>query len=163
MDMGAIQAWVAGLIRANATIVSFGDIAAAAMATKRIVLEDDGTYPKTEFREEVLQTKGLCIVVWEIQCNGLEDVSRAGTLVPEIYVPIVIEENVKVNQATGGTGLCADDAVQLVLAATCGRRPVANSNSILTAFDPPWRNLGTNNGIRQRVVNLAFSKTIVPA
>src|ERR1044071_5199110 len=99
MNLGEIQPWVAQLLRANPTINALGDIAATAAVGKRIVLEDDGTYPKTPLREEILQTKGLCIVVWQIQADGLADQSRAGTVVPEIYVPIVIEENVKVNRA----------------------------------------------------------------
>jgi hypothetical protein len=150
VNLWEVQPWVAELVSASPALPD------------DIILQDDGTYPKTPQREELLRTKGLVLIVWQIESEGLGDVSAAGLAKHDLYVPVVVEENVKVNRAAGGTGIVAEKALQYVLSACTGKRPSATSTEVLLPMDPPFKNFGTVNGVRRIVANFVLGTTIKP-
>lgn len=156
MNLWEIQPWVKGLIQANASLSAAGVT----------VLEDDGTYPKTPGKEDALATKGLVIIVWDIMSDGLNDVAQTGFASHDIHVPVVIEENVKVNRAAGGSQIVATKALQLVLESVSGKRPTMpasrKSPAVILPMDPPFNNFGVINGLRKIVVNFGLNTTLIP-
>jgi len=127
------------------------------------VLADDGTYPKTPDRERALRENGLCLIVWQIESDGLQDTSVTGLSSHDVYVPVVIEENVKVNRAETGTKIVAEQALQYVLETCAGRPRPSLPNRSLVPMDPPFKNFGTVNGIQRLIANLSIRAHIVPA
>ena len=125
------------------------------------VLEDDGTYPKTPEREEALRTQGLVLIVWQIESDGLVDSSPTGVAAHDIYVPVVIEENVKANRSETGTGIVVEKALQHVLSALCGKP--ADCSRRFIAMDPPFKNFGKVNGVNRIVANVSIRAHIKPA
>ena len=55
MNLEDLQPWIESLLKAHPSLASVPAIL------------DDGTYPKTPGREEALRSKGLCLVVWQIE------------------------------------------------------------------------------------------------
>lgn len=135
----------------------------AAIQAAGCILQDDGTYPKTPAREQKLSEKGLVLIVWEINSEGLLDVSQSGFVSHEIYVPVVVEENVKVNRATGGLQMPAAKALRLVLESLSGQRPSSHSPEVFLPLDPPFNNFGKVNGINRLLANLILKTTLSPA
>lgn len=127
------------------------------------VLADDGTYPKTPQREEALRTKGLVLIVWQIESDGLIDVSPTGLAIHGIYVPVVIEENVTANRASTGLKLPAEKALQYVLETVSGRPQSGVPNESFVPMDPPFKNFGRVNGVNRIVINFLHKTVIVPA
>ncbi len=125
-----------------------------------VVLDDDGTYPKTPLREQLLAEKGLAVIVWEPESDGLIDTARNGTAVQGIYVPIVVEENVKVNRSTGTT-MAALKALMVVQAAISGLK-APGSNEVFLPDDTPFQNLGKINGINRIVAFFTLKQAIIP-
>ena len=126
------------------------------------ILKDDGTYPKTPEREKALSQKGLVLIVWEIESDGLADSSTTGLAAHDIYVPVVIEENVKVNRAEEGTKIEAVQALQYVLEACAGKPRLSPPNRGLVVMDPPFRNFGKINGINRIVTNFSLRAFVSP-
>lgn len=130
------------------------------------VLADDGTYPKTPNREAALQGKGLVLIVWQIESDGLIDASKTGVASHVIYCPVVIEENVKINRAAGGSLIEAEKALTYVWEAVLGRPLQSSQVAPVRQFhllDPPFKNFGRLNGINRIVANFALVQTISPA
>ena len=153
MNIELIQAWVKSLLDANAALT-------AALAVK---LADDGTYPKTPLREDGLNGKGLVLTVWEPDAEQLLNIATTGTAAQEIYVPVLVEENVSVNRAANGTQMTALEALRHVQSALSGKRPSANSPFVLLPIEPPFKNFGKINGVNRIVVNFSITSTISPA
>lgn len=151
MNLWEIQPFVAGRLTASSTLTGID------------VLQDDGTYPKTPLREEKLQTKGLVLIVWEIDSEGLVDVAQTGFGVHDIYVPVVVEENVKVNRSDTGTKIPALKALQFTLTAVSGQRSSPASRHVFLPMDPPFKNFGKVNGINRLVANFVLRTNITPA
>lgn len=150
MNLWLIQPFAADLLRAAPTLAGVP------------VLTDDGSYPKTPQREEALRTKGLVLIVWQIESDGLIDTSFTGLAAHEIYVPIVIEENVKANRSETGTRIEAEKALQYVLAALCGKPAGGPPKQNFVAMDPPFKNFGKVNGVNRIVANLSIRAHIQP-
>ena len=123
------------------------------------MLADDGT-AKREEREAGLKSAGLVITTWEIDAHGLVDVSKTGDAVQSIYVPVLVEENVKVNRAAGGTDMVALEAVRHVQKALSGKRSAPTSPFVLMPMEPPFKNFGRVNGVNQIVVNFTVNSMI---
>jgi hypothetical protein len=148
MNLWDVQPWVKSLVIAHPQLAAVD------------VLEDDGTYPKTPERERILSEKGLVLVIWEIESDGLADFARGGTLLHDLYVPVLVEENVKVNRTTSGRQMPALQALQYVLAAGSGRKPAPTSPFVLQPMDPPFKNFGKVNGVNRLVANFTLRHTI---
>ena len=149
MNIEDIQTWVNSLLNASAALTAAGVVK----------LMDDGS-AKREEREAGLKAHGLVITTWEIDAHGLVDSSKAGGAVQTIYVPILVEENVKVNRAAGGTGMVALAAVRHVQAACKGKRSAPASPFVLLPMEPPFKNFGRINGVNQIVVNFAINSML---
>lgn len=134
----------------------------APFLASEIVLKDDGTYPKTPGREAALQGKGLCITVWDILPDGVADAARAGATIVEIYVPVVIEENVKINRSASGTQIEGAQALQHCLEAMVGQPRSTPGQLKVRLYDPPFQNFGTINGVRRIVANFCLPIPIMP-
>lgn len=127
------------------------------------VLTEDGTYPKTPQREDALRTQGLALIVWQIEPGSVVDSSPTGAAVVEVYVPVIVEENVKVNRAAGGTQIPAEAAVRHVIQAATGRPdPRTAGNKAFELMDPWMRNFGCVGGVQRFVVNLVLPLTLTP-
>jgi hypothetical protein len=150
MNLWEIQPFIVGLLKENV------------LFQKAVVLADDGTYPKTPEREKALRDCGLCLIVWQIESEGLQDTSATGLSSHDVYVPVIIEENVTVNRSNKGTKIIAEQALQYVLA-TCVGRPKSAPNRCILPLDPPFKNFGTVNGIQRIVANLSMRAHIVPS
>ena len=151
MNLEAIQAYVAARLSAAASLAGVP------------VAQEDGTYPKTPAREEHLRTKGLMLLVWQIEPGSVVDSSPTGAAVVEVYVPVIVEENVKVNRAAGGTGIHAEQAVRHVIQAVTGRPdPRVGANRGFELLDPWFRNFGCTGGVQRFVVNLSIQITLTP-
>lgn len=153
MNLHLIQPFVANLLKTAPSL--------AAVHAAGCIMEDDGTYPKTPTREAKLSTKGLVLIVWEIQSEGLIDVSQTGLAAHEIYVPVVVEENVKVNRAASGLNIPATQALQFALQAVSGKRP--SSSEVFLPMDPPFHNFGKVNGVNRLLANFVLNTTVVPS
>lgn len=153
MNIELIQDWVKSLLDANAALTASG----------AVKLMDDGTYPKTPSRESALNEGGLVIVVWEPDGGQLLNMGTTGTGVQEIYVPILIEENVTVNRTPStGTEMPALEAARHVQAALSGKRPAANSPFVLLPVDSLKR-LPPFNGVQQVLCMFSINSAISPA
>jgi hypothetical protein len=118
------------------------------------VMADDGTYPKTPSREASLASKGLCIVVGQVESSGLRGRNANGFVVLDVYVPVLVEENATVNrEQTGGTGIVIEDAVLRVVKALVAK-PQPGTPTSFKLHQPPFNNLGTVNGLQQMLVNV---------
>jgi hypothetical protein len=120
------------------------------------ILADNGQYPKTPHREDALKTKGIAVIVWQIESSGLVDASPSGNGIEEIAIPIVIEENVVAAQSLSGAQLQAEKALRLVRKALLGKRPPNTHGIVLRSDDPPFRNFGLQNGSRRIVAILTM-------
>jgi hypothetical protein len=150
LNLADIQPFVVSLLKASVPLQA------------AVVLADDGTYPKTPDREKALRDTGLCLVVWQIESNGLEDHTSSGFASHSVYVPVVIEENVTVNRSDRGTKIIAEQALQYVLEACVGKPKSPLPKRSLTPMDPPFKNFGTANGIQRIVANLTLRTNINP-
>lgn len=146
MNIEDVQPWVATLLAGQADLAEVP------------ILQDDGTYPKTPGREAALTGKGLVLVVWQIESDHLVDQTPKGAAIESVLVPVVIEENLAVNRAPGGTGVPAMKALRLVREALVGRR--SEPSTILVPADPPFRNFGTVNGVHRIAVFFAVDLDI---
>ena len=96
---------------------------------------------------------GLVLIVWEIESDGLIDVSETGLAAHDVYTPVVIEENPTVSRSETGIGIEAEKALQYVLEEVAGK---AGGSRRYIVMDPPFKNFGKVNGIRRMVVNLSL-------
>ena len=126
------------------------------------VLEDDGTYPKTPGREAALADKGLVLIVWQVDGETTTDSVFSGFSVGDLYVPVVVEENVKICRAVGGANLLAEKAVQHVIEACCGKPVSVPLHRRIHLLDQPFKNFGKVNGVQRIVVNLAMPFHVSP-
>jgi hypothetical protein len=150
MNLWEIQPFIVGLLQASTKLQN------------AVVLADDGTYPKTPEREKALREKGLCLIVWQIESGGLNDHTSAGPASHDVYVPVVIEENVTLNRSDNGTQIIAEKALQYVLEICVGKPKSPLPNRSLVPMDPPFKNFGTVNGIQRIVANLMIRANIIP-
>jgi hypothetical protein len=150
VNLWEIQPFIVNLLKASSRL------------EKAVVLADDGTYPKTPERERALRESGLCLIVWQIESEGLADTSISGLSSHDIYVPVVIEENVIANRSDKGTGIVAEQALQYVLETCVGKPKPAMPRRAIVPMDPPFKNFGTVNGIQRIVANLSLRCPIVP-
>lgn len=126
------------------TLEAYSPLSTAAIP----VISEDGTYPATEGLERGLADKGIAIVVWQIESDGIVDVNRSGLSSQSVMVPVVIEENRKVNS----TGISAEKAMRYVMQALAGKPSCDPPEEPFTLADPPFKNFWTVNGIRRFVV-----------
>lgn len=139
MNLEDIQPWVASLLQ---TAPEFHGIS---------ILADDGTYPKTPEREVALKSKGLVLIVCQIESEGLVDDSPTGAGIEEISIAIIIEENVSACRTDRGAGIHAEKALRLVRNAILGKRPGQPFGISIRSADPPFSNLGNRNGVSRIV------------
>lgn len=127
------------------------------------VLPEDGTFPKTPSREESLRSKGLLLIVWQIEPGGVIDTSATGAAVVEVYVPVIVEENVRVNRSDSGTGIVAERAMRHVISAVTGNpNPREGSGRTFVLMDPWFRNMGCQGGVQRFIINLVIPVTLIP-
>lgn len=150
MNLWEIQPFVLDLLKASPRLQT------------AVVLADDGTYPKTPERERALRDCGLCLIVWQIESDGLRDTSANGLASHDVYVPVVIEENVTVNRSEKGTRIIAEQALQYVFETCVGKPKPAMPHRAIVLLDPPFKNFGTVNGIQRIVANLSLRSHINP-
>jgi hypothetical protein len=151
LNLWEIQPFIVGLLKASAKL------------SDAVVLADDGTYPKTPEREKALREPGLCLIVWQIESGGLHDHTSSGPASHDVYVPVVIEENVTANRSDNGTKITAEKALQYVFEICVGQPKPSLPNRSLVPMDPPFKNFGTVNGIQRIVANLSIRASIIPA
>lgn len=150
MNLEELQPWVKALLAAHPAL----SIVA--------VLVDDGSYPKTPGRENALGTSGLCLIVWQIESDGLIDETQKGACIETLSLAIVIEENVKVCRGPTGLKMPAEKALRLVREALVGKRPDGEPGTVLRCADPPFKNFGNQNGVQRIVALFALDLQIVP-
>ncbi|MFM8357365.1 MAG: hypothetical protein ACKOET_02295, partial [Verrucomicrobiota bacterium] len=81
----------------------------------------------------------------------------------EVYVPVIVEENVTVNRSADGTGIIAERAMRHVMEAVLGRPdPRVAGQRAFELMDPPFRNFGLVGGVQRLVVNFTLQTPIVP-
>lgn len=153
MNIEAIQTYEQSLIRAHPQF----------FAKTIIPIIDDGTYPKLPNLEETLATKGLAIIVWRIGSFGLMDVARTGLTNSLLHLPIVIQENVKVNRnGTTGTGITDMQAFSYVVQALSGQPRNCPPGTPILPHGDLFENLGKVNGISNIIVNFTKQYRICP-
>lgn len=151
MNLEDIQPWITSLLTGHAPLVGVP------------VIEDDGTYPKTPGREDALRTKGLCLVVWQIESGGLVDEVQKGGAIESLKLTVVIEENAAVCRTASGANIRAEKALRLVRQATIGKRHASDPGVSLRMDDPPFKNFGTANGVMRIAMFLALDNLVVPS
>jgi hypothetical protein len=127
------------------------------------ILADDGTYPKTPQRESAVQKKGLVLIVWSVEGGGVVHASANGFGIESIASPVVIEENVAVNRATGGTGIVLEQAIQYVRSAIIGQFKPGAPYDTFRLSSPSFHQLGVVNGTRRAAVLVHTLQPIKPA
>lgn len=152
MNFDQIQPAISTLLKAHPAF--------SAMPT--IVIEDDGTYPKTPGREAVLAAKGLVLIVWQVDGETTTGSVFSGFSVGDLYVPVVVEENVKICRAAGGANLPAEKAAQHVIEACCGKPASVPLHRRIHLLDQPFKNFGKIAGVQRLVVNLAYPFHLSP-
>lgn len=154
MNLEEIQSYIAGRISAHPSIVLSG----------AVVIEDDGTYPKNLERSAALSEggKGLAITVWQIDGENIIDSTVNGPTKGEVYVPVVVEENVSICRASGGANLPIEKAVRYVMEAVVGRPANAVGNQRASLMEQPFKNFGKIAGVNRIVVNVSFPFFIQP-
>lgn len=144
-----------------------GSLVALLQATTELagvtVIADDGTFPKTPGYESALKTKGLVVVVYRIDAERTVYASANGVTEMAILVPVVVDENVKVNRTQGGTNISADRVIQRVLEGVCGKPASGLPFGTFYANTPPFKNFGVVNGIWRMVANIAINIQITPS
>ncbi len=148
MHLEEIQPWAAQILKDHPELAGVP------------VLLDDGSYPKTPQREEALNTKGLVLVVWQLESEGLQDSATNGSCIEDLSMAVVIEENAAVSRRQGGLGISAMKALRLVRQALVGKYIEPNSNRRLLPGDPPFKNFGTENGVQRIVAMLTMELPI---
>jgi hypothetical protein len=162
-----IQAFVKSRIESHPAIVGIPWQLGTAQIPGGVTL-DDGLYPKTPGLEAQLSTYGLAIVAWRIGCFGLKDVVLTGTANELIHIPVVIQENEKVNRTPANfpnaTGLVAERAAEYVKQAVSGFPLIRGSNKFtpIVLWHEPWEDFGILNGLRTIVVNFVKEHRINP-
>jgi hypothetical protein len=151
MNLEDVQPWIASLLASSPGLAGVS------------VIEDDGTYPKTPGREEALSTQGLCLVVWQIESDGLLDDVPKGAAIETLKLVVVVEENAAVCRGSGGVNIRAEKALRLARAATVGKRHSSDPGAALRPGDPPFKNFGTTNGVQRIAMFLALEQPIVPS
>lgn len=135
MNLEDIQPWVLSLIKAEPELANVPTIA------------DDGSYPKTPGREAALKSRGLVLIIWAIESDGLVDDSPKGGGVEEISIVIVIEENITVSRSAAGIGIPVEKALRLVRRACLGKQPALAHGVFLRASITPFKHFGTQSGL----------------
>lgn len=151
MNLEDIQATMVGWLKA---VTEFATVP---------IITDDGTYPKIPAREAALRSPGLCLIVSQVQSDGIVDVSAKGLAVQRVYLGVAIEENVQVNRATGGTLIPAEKALRLVQGAITGQPRTGVPNESFLPSEEPFTNLGVQAGLRRIVVNFTHVAVILPS
>jgi hypothetical protein len=158
MNLWEIQTYVAGVLRAHSKI--------AAQPGGRVaipVLEDDGGYPKIPDMERHLRREGLVLVVWGIQNNGLHGDNENPSLMDlDVYVPIVIEENVKACRSRTGVNVPAEQALQWVFEALLARPTKVGIQTTIRPFSSPFQNFGKIGGVNKIMANFVLRTFITP-
>ena len=150
MRIDAVQGWIGGLLRAGPEFPGGS------------LLLDDGTYPKTPGREHALSTQGLCLILWQIESDGLVDETDKGACIERLSLPVVIEENVSVCRGPTGIQIPAEKALRLVREALVGKRPDGEPGVVLRCANPPFKNFGNQNGVQRIVALFTLDLPIVP-
>lgn len=127
------------------------------------IIQDDGTYPKTPTREEKLNEKGLVLTIWQPDAREVVSSSEGGFFTHVVYVPVVVEENVKVNRSLTGLTITALQAVRFVMQAVAGERVRCKSPFVFKVDESkPWDNLRMVNGVQRFLVNVEIINPITP-
>lgn len=150
LKLEEVQPWIQSLVKARSSV-----------ANVPIIL-DDGTYPKTPGREHALGTGGLCLIVWQIESDGLIDETAKGACIETLFLAVVIEENVKVCRSETGLKIPAEKALRLVREALVGKRPADEPGTVLRCANPPFKNFGNKNGVQRIVALFSLDLQIVP-
>lgn len=150
MNIEDVQPWIADLLAAHEDL--------------KLVptLVDDGSYPKTPGREEALRTAGLCLVVWQVESDGLIDETHKGACIESLSLAVVIEENPKVCRVETGPNIRAEKALRLVREALVGKRPTDDPGAAIRPDNPPFKNFGNQNGVQRIVAMFLIDLQIVP-
>lgn len=154
MNLEEIQSYIADRISAHPSIVASG----------AVVIQDDGTYPKNPERAVALSDggKGVAITIWQVDGESVIDASLNGPTKGEVYVPVVVEENVSISRASGGANLPIEKAVRYVMEAVVGRPANALGNQRASLMEQPFKNFGKIAGVNRIVVNVSFPFFIQP-
>ena len=139
-------------------------------AANVLVLADDGNYPKSAGREAVLtgtdtaHGKGLVVIVFAIQPGGIDDVvQQNGFSEGWIVVHVAIEEEVRLNRGTNGTGIVAEKALRLIRSAVAGKPKTSNPRQTgFLPMNPPFVSFGTANGARSFIANFQIREYVEP-
>ena len=150
MNVEEVLPWIESLIKAHPRVANVS------------VIIDDGTYPKTPGRENALGTMGLCLIVWQIESDGLIDETQKGACVETLSLAVVIEENVKVCRGPTGMNIPAEKALRLVREALVGKQPDGDPGTVIRCANPPFRNFGNQNGVQRIVAMFNLDLQIVP-
>jgi hypothetical protein len=121
-----------------------------------VVIQDDGTYPKTPGLEEGLATVGLVLVVWQVESLGAVNVPADGSIVYRVGAHVIIEENQQICRAPGGAQVPYEQAIRLVLARVGGS---SEANQPFLPADQPFANFGKQFGVNRAVVS--FTKLLI--
>lgn len=122
------------------------------------VIVDNGTYPKASTREGYLRSNGLVFIVRQVDGVSSVDTAQNGVSAYEFGITVQIEEDVKVNRSSGGTGIEIQKAVRLVMESVCGKP--ANSQLPQTPFSidqAVFNSSGVVEGLQ--VATVSFNKT----
>lgn len=110
------------------------------------IIVDDGFYsPRHPQREEGLRSRGLVLVILPPYSNGLLDQTQNGAGLEEVEMVVRIEENPIINRSTG-TKMKAFAALLLLRHALIGQVVVDRFDSRVVLADPPFVNLGVQDG-----------------
>lgn len=134
---------------------------AAENLSTAVILEDDGTYPDTPLREDAVQSRGIAIVVWDPQpAEGGDQVPDGSGGIYGTHLFVVVEENVKRSRLAatdGGAEMRGIQAVDRVIEAIKGIGGEVNPNFGAQLASPPYRDFGTQNGLRRWLVQFDVS------
>ncbi len=157
MKLSEIQDFVVAALRGVPAFAALPDNAASL-----IIQAEDGTYPKIDGREKVLNSRGLFVCVWSPQPTSVVDQIAdlgAGAGLYDVTVHVIVEENVQKARrsiADGGVGMTGLQAVETIISAIVAK----GAGACLDGFSlqsPPFTDLEMEGGVWRRIVNFQIS------
>lgn len=158
MKLHEVQPFVAD------AVANVREFVAAGLSINSGIFIEDGTYPKTPKLEETLERCGLAIVVWQVSAIPSIEESPFGTAVFDVFLPVIVEENVKRNRAHGGTGITDEMAAELIMGAVVGlKEPGANAGTRpFRLLDLTFKRFLMQDGVSRIAVNVVKRHVITP-
>jgi len=132
-------------------------MADAELSQMAIILHGEDRDIVPEIRD-ALKSKGVAIVIQSEVDGDTRDqaLSGRGTAIMDLWIPVLIQENVKVNRALGGTGIEIRELVQRVIgSALAYPRTAMHPSMRIKLREAALSNLTRQDGMEERLISLS--------